>query len=43
MDADIGDHEGRIEKAVLHELNGLKYALSRAGAIDKKSVKGEQP
>jgi hypothetical protein len=39
----LSNRRGRIEKAVLHELNGLKYALSRAGAIDKKSVKGEQP
>ena len=35
--------KGRIEKAVLHELNGLKYALSRIGALDTKSMKGEQP
>jgi len=37
----IASRKGRIEKAVLHELNGLKYAL--VGAIDTKSMKGEQP
>ncbi len=41
--AKSSSRQGRIEKAVLQELHGLKRAPSRAGALDKKSMKGEQP